>query len=143
MLDDHIIGIISLAIGLVSFAASAVFFFAGWRTEHRNQDLLDKINSAIQTWQSEIMASSVELLNSRVEIVGKKVVLEEAKAKHDFLAQIADRIKYIIEHQPTADNAPAQAHQLQVLLQCFETATKSSVPPDVLSKMLLPPDSAQ
>lgn len=143
MLDDHLIGIISLAIGLVSFAASVVFFFAGWRTERRDQALLDKINAAIQSWQSEIMASSIELLNSRVEIVGKKVALEDAKSKHDFLAQIAERIKYIVEHPATGNDAPAQSHRLQVLLQCFETATKSSVPPEALAKMLLPPDSPQ
>lgn len=143
MFDDHAIGVISLAIGLVSFTASVVFFFAGWRAEHRNQVLLDKINAAIHTWQSEIMASSIELLNSRVEIVGKKVALEDAKSKYEFLAKVAEQIKYIVEHPASGDDAPAQAHQLQLLLQCFETATKPSVPPDVLAKMMLPPDNPQ
>ncbi|MGJ0516212.1 MAG: hypothetical protein ACR65O_10760 [Methylomicrobium sp.] len=139
MPDDHIIGIISLAVGLISLSASVVFFIAGLRSERRNQELLNNINSAIQSWQSEIMASNIELLNSRVEIVGKNVALEDAKAKHDFLANIAERVKYIVEHPATGDDAPAQAHQLKDLLQCFENATKSSVPPELLAQMIFPP----
>ena len=92
MLYDHLIGIISLVVGLVSFVAAVVFFALGARTERRNQSLLDKINTAIQSWQSEMMASNIELLNSRVEIVGKKVVLEDARTKHDFISQLAERI---------------------------------------------------
>ena len=134
-----IIALISFVVGLVSFGASIVFFVVGARTERRNQEILDRINAAIQSWQAEIMASSIELLNSRVEIVGKKVALEDAKAKHAFLEQVSERIKYIIEHPASGDLGPGQSHNLKLLFECFENATKSSVPPEVLERMLVSP----
>lgn len=136
-----IIAIVSLVVGLVSFAASIVFFVVGTRTERRNQEILNCINTAIKSWQTEIMTSSIELLNSRVEIVGKKVALEDAKAKHAFLEQVSERIKYIIEHPALGDLGPSQSHNLKLLFECFENATKSSLPPEVLASMLIPPGS--
>lgn len=119
----------------MSFAASIVFFVVGTRTEQRNQMILEKINAAIQSWQGQIMNSSIELLESRVEIVGKRVALEEAKAKHAFIAELSERVKYIIENPAPEGRSPAQAHQLELLLKAFEATTKSSVPPEVLAQM--------
>lgn len=136
-----IIAITSLVVGLVSFAVSIVFFLIGARTERHNQEILNCINAAIKSWQTEIMTSSIELLNSRVEIVGKKVVLEDAKAKHEFLAQVSERIKYIIENPAPNDLGPTQSHNLKLLFECFENATKSSLPPEVLANMFIPPVS--
>jgi len=134
-----IIAITSFVLGLVSFVASIVFFVVGTRTERHNQKILNLINGAIQSWQAEIIASNIELLNSRVEVVGKKVTLEDAKAKHTFLEQLSERIKYIVEHPALDDLGPGQSHNLKLLLECFENATKPSVPPEVLERMLVPP----
>lgn len=135
-MDSEALSFISLVVGLVSFAASIVFFVVGTRTEQRNQEILEKINAAIQSWQGQIMNSSIELLESRVEIVGKRVALEEAKAKHAFIGELSERVKYIIENPAPEGLSPAQAHQLDLLLKAFEAATKSSVPPEVLAQMV-------
>ena len=132
-----ILSVVSFVIGVVSFVASIVFFVLGTKSERRNQDLLNGINEAIQRWQGEIMASSIELLNSRPEIVGKKISLEDAKAKHQFIEQLGERIKYMIENPATGDLGPGQSHNLQVLLGCFESTIKSSIPPEVLAELLL------
>lgn len=136
LLNSETVGFISLVVGLVSFVASMVFFVVGSHTEKRNQEILEKINEAIQNWQSQIMDSNIELLESRVEIVGKRVALEEAKAKHIFIEKLSDRVKYIIENPVPEELSPAQAHKLELLLKTFETATKSSVPPELLEKMI-------
>jgi uncharacterized protein (DUF3084 family) len=144
MLDDHLLSIVSLVVGLVSLAASVAFFALGTRAERRNVDILEKINAAIQNWQGQIMASSIELLNSRVEIVGAKSHLEEAKTKHQFIHDLSERIKYIIEHPQSGEEAKAQSYNLQILLQSFESATKNSLTPEMfaatLSKPPLQPD---
>lgn len=135
-MHPDVLGITSLVIGVVSFAASIVFFVLGNRTEQRNQALLDKINAAIQNWQGRIMDSSIELLNSRVEIVGKQVALEDAKAKHAFLSDLSERVKYIVEHPAPEGLGPAQAHQLGQLLNTFEATTKSILPPDAVAQIV-------
>lgn len=136
-MSSDLIGFVSLIIGLVSFAASVVFFVVGRKTEEQNQAVLEKINVAIQSWQGQIMSSSIELLESRAEIVGKRVVLEEAKAKQAFLASISERIKYLVEVIPPEKLNPAQSHQLDTLLKAFEVSTRSSVPPQAIEQIIV------
>lgn len=136
MLNDHFLSVVSLVVGLVSLAASVAFFALGARTERRNRDILEKINAAIQNWQGQIMASSIELLNSRVEIVGAKSHLEEAKTKHQFILDLSERVKYIVEHPASGEEAKAQSHNLQILLQCFQSATKSNLTPEMFAATL-------
>jgi dGTP triphosphohydrolase len=126
-----------LVIGVVSFVASIVFFILGSRSERRNQDLLNNINEAIQRWQADIMASSVELLNSRPEIVAKNACLKESESKAAFVQQLSERVRYIIEHPESGEGGPAQSHALGQLLQAFEATTKSSLPPELLAQVVM------
>ena len=131
------VSIIGLVVGVVSFSASIVFFVLGSKSERRNQELLNSINEAIQKWQSRIMESSIELLNSRPEIIAKNVALEESRAKQEFLAQISERIRFMIENPAAGDGAPAQSHTLTQLLQAFEALTKGPLPPEILAQMVM------
>lgn len=103
----------SLLVGVSSFVASVVFFLTGMRTEHRNRQVLDMIREAVQTWQGRIMDSSIELLNSRVEIVGSKISMEDAKAKQAFIADLSERIRHIVENP--AGDAYSQAQNSNFL----------------------------
>ena len=132
-----LVNVIGFVVGIVSFVASIVFFVLGSRSERRNQELLNNINEAIQRWQGEIMASNIELLNSRPEIVAKNASLQESASKAAFIEQLGERIRYIIEHPVAGDGGPAQSHALDQLLQAFEAAHKSSLPPDVLAQLLM------
>lgn len=131
------VSLISLLIGLVSFAASIVFFNAASRAEQRNREILDMINAAIQTWQGRIMDSSIELLNSRVEIVGSRISLEDAKVKHAFIVELSERIRHIIENPASEESTrQLQTQQLGMLLQAFEATTKGVLPPEVLAQIV-------
>jgi hypothetical protein len=132
-----LINVIGFVVGVVSFVASIVFFVLGSRSERRNQELLNNINEAIQRWQAEIMASSIELLNSRPEIVAKNASLQETKSKAAFIEQLGERIRYIIENPIEGDGGPAQSHALNQLLQAFESSTKSSMPPELLAQIVM------
>lgn len=132
-----LLSVISFVIGFVSFIASIVFFVLGTRSERRNQQLLNSINDAIQRWQSEIMASSIELLNSRPEIAAKNAALQESKSKAAFIEQLSERVRYIIEHPISGEGSAAQSHALNQLLQSVENINKSSVPPELLVQMMM------
>jgi len=129
--------VIGFVVGVVSFVASIVFFVLGSRSERRNQELLNSINEAIQRWQSEIMASSIELLNSRPEIVAKNASLQETRSKAAFVEQLGERIRYVIENPVAGEGGPAQSHALSQLLQAFETSTKSALPPELLAQIVM------
>ena len=137
-----ILSVSGFVVGVVSFVASIVFFVLGTRSERRSQQLLNSINNAIQRWQSEIMASSIELLNSRPEIAAKNAALQESKSKAFFIEQLSERIRHIIENPVSGEGGPAQSHTLSQLLQSFEAITKSSVPPELLAQMVMANKSA-
>ena len=82
------------------------------------------------------MSSNIELLNSRVEIVGKQVMLEETKSKHKFISELSERIKFIVENQAQGGLAPVQANLLSQLLGTFESATKSSLSPEAIDHII-------
>lgn len=132
-----LVNVIGFVVGVVSFVSSIVFFVLGSKSERRNQELLNSINEAIQRWQGEIMASSIELLNSRPEIVAKNAALQESTSKAAFIEQLGERVRYIIEHPVTGDGGPAQSHALEQLLRAYEAAYKSSLPPEVLAQVLM------
>ncbi len=127
---------IYLAIGISSLVLAIVLYIFGALSERRNRRILDTINSAIKEWQTKIMESTIELMESRPEIIGKRAYMEEVKAKTEFLQDLSERIKFIIENQKTDDAAIAQSGNLKILLDFFVEATKSNTPPDVLSDML-------
>lgn len=135
-MSPDIIGFVSLVVGLVSFGASIVFFVVGRKTQEQNQGTLEKINEAIQSWQGKIMESSLELLESRVEIVGKRVALEEAKTKQAFLAELSARVKYLIEELPPEKFTPAQSHQLDTLLKAFDAMTRGSLSQEAIERIV-------
>lgn len=135
-MDEHIISLISTTIGLVSFSVSIVFFFLSSKAEKRNREIIDNINKAIQEWQNKIMASAIDMLESRPEIMGKRIVIEETKVKHDFLTNLSERIKYIIEHPVSGDGAMGQVATLKMLLDSFREATKSNIPPELYRDMM-------
>ena len=130
-MDEQTISAISLTVGLMSFSSAIVFFLLGLRSERKNREILDKINTAIQGWQSAMMDTNIELLESRPEIVAKRTNLEDTKSKHEFLTNLSEGIKYIIEHPVTGEDAIAQATTLKMLLDTFSEATKSNIPPEL------------
>ncbi len=134
-MGQDILSVVSFVIGVVSFVTSIIFFILSSRSEQRNQVLLDKINTAIQSWQGKIIESNIELLNSRVEIVGKQVALEDAKAKNEFIQNLSERIKSIIENPAPEGSSAAQSHQLGQILNTFEATTKSVLPPEVIAQI--------
>jgi hypothetical protein len=136
VVNFDILGLTSLVIGIVSFVASIVFFILGSRAERSNSAILEKINEAIQSWQKEMMSSNIELLNSRVEIVGKNVALEESKTKSAFIAALSDRVKHIVENQAPDGLGPAQSHILGQLLSAFESATRSTLTPEMMAQVV-------
>lgn len=135
-MNSDLIGFISLVTGLVSFGASIAFFVVGRKTEEQNQHTLAKINEAIHTWQGKVMDSSINLLESRAEIVAARVAQEEARAKQAFLADISARVKFLVEELPPDKFTPAQSHQLDTLLKAFDAMTRGSLPPEALERIV-------
>jgi hypothetical protein len=128
---------IGFVVGVVSFVASIVFFVLGSRSERRNQDLLNTSMRLSNAGSRRSWLLSIELLNSRPEIVAKNASLQETRSKAAFVEQLGERIRHIIENPVAGEGSPAQSHALSQLLQAFEASTKSSLPPELLAQIVM------
>jgi hypothetical protein len=135
-MTEQTISVVSLTIGLMSLAASIVFFLLARKSERITQDTLDSINKAIQEWQNRIMSSAIEMLESNKDIIGKRAYFEDIKIKHSFWNNISENIKHMIEHPATGEDAKAHYATINLLLGAFLDGTKSPVPPEILAGML-------
>lgn len=130
------ISIISLTIGVASFASSIVFYVQARNSEQSDRKILDDIHKAISEWQSRIMESAIEMLESRTEIIAKRSHSESAKIRNDFLLSLIENVNYIVAHFSSSENTEAQLTQLKLVLDACKEITKSnvpSIPPDVIA----------
>jgi hypothetical protein len=75
-------------------------------------------------------------MESRPEISGKRAAETDSKAKANFINELSQRIKYIVENQQSTENAVAQSGNLKILLECFNETTKSNIPKEAWDKIL-------
>jgi hypothetical protein len=127
---------VSLAIGISSLVLSIVLYLLSAISERRNRKVLSDINDAIQKWQTKIMDSAIELMESRPEISGKRAAETDSKTKADFINELSQRIKFIIENQHSSDAAVTQSANLQILLDFYTEITKSTVPKEAWDEIL-------
>lgn len=134
-MSEYAISIISFTVGVMSLMISFVFYFLARKSEKLNKGILDNINNAIEEWQSKIMASAIELIESRPDIVVKRQHLENTKAKHELLYNLLERVKYIIEQPFLEENSIPQTARLNTLLTTVTNIIKSDIPPEVWGKL--------
>lgn len=129
---------LSLAIGISSLILSLILYGLSAVSERRNRKILKDINDAIQQWQTKIMDSAIELMESRPEISGKRAAETDSAAKAKFIEELSQRIKYMVENQRSGEDAVSQSGNLKILLECFNETVKSNIPkeawPEILKK---------
>lgn len=110
------ISIISLTVGLMSLAASIVFYILASKAEQSDREIINNINKAINEWQSKIMESTIELITSQPTIIAKQSNLENAKSKHESVLNLLNQIKHIVENPiPDDITKPQQLATLNII----------------------------
>lgn len=101
------VGIISLlkdwVIPLVSVVVSIWFAASAKKDADRADSLLLQINEAIQGWQSKIMGSATNILDSLPQVLEGKVTLAKMQA-------IESIIEMIRQHAQNPSKLPADEH---------------------------------
>jgi len=109
-LKDWVIPIASVLLS-VWFAASAK------KDAERAQQTLEQVDRAIQGWQSEIMASATNILNSMPQVVEGKKNLASANALELSLQMIDKKL----------DDGGSPAEVMEALRQIGQIATRIAI----------------
>ena len=137
-MSQDIISIVSLVIGVTSFVASIVFFIAGLKSEMRNKEILEKIETAIKGWQGKIMDTTLEAMESRPEIIGARAHQLETQSKQEFISNLSESIQKIVDNPSGGEEGKTQQENLKLLLGCYLDLMKSANPFIALQNSISP-----
>ena len=125
ILKDWIIPVGSVVLS-IWYAASAK------KDAETAQSVLTQINSAIAGWQNQLNDSAVQMLNSRIEVVGARSHAQDTEMKSKLLESLSERVKHIVEHPASGADAETQLRTLNLLTQTIQALTRGSVTPEVV-----------
>ena len=107
-------------IPVLAIVLSIAFWLSGRASVKDAKRALDEITGTTRGWQKEIMESAISVLGARTEVVGKQIVLEEAKAKTEILQKVAEAVlsasTEIAKNPKAGEEGKAQLRSLELLL---------------------------
>ena len=82
---------------------------------------LDEITNTTHGWQNDIMKTAISMLdNTRIEVVGRQVVLDDAKVRTEAVRKITEAIQSasveIAKNPKAGEEGKAQLRSLELLL---------------------------
>jgi len=107
-------------IPVLAIVLSVAFWLTGRASARDAKKALDEITETTRGWQKEIMESAISMLGARTEVVGKQIVLEEAKVKTEILQKVAEAVQSasieIAKNPKAGEEGKAQLRSLELLL---------------------------
>jgi hypothetical protein len=90
LFKDWLVPILSITLSFVSVGLALWFSSSAKQDVQKAQSVLDNVNSAIESWQKQIMASTVGILDSMPQVVEGKGSLAKVEAAQSLTKGIQD-----------------------------------------------------
>lgn len=111
---EHIIT--AYIIPTIAIVMSVIFWFSGRESARKAEELLDEVTKTTKGWQSDIMKSAYQMLNSRPELAAHQMYM----AKIEAAAKISDSIQTlandIVKNPKDGEGSKIQVDSLKMLL---------------------------
>jgi uncharacterized protein YpmS len=108
-------------IPVFAIALSVTFWLNGRASARDAKKALDEITNTTRGWQNDIMKTAITMLdNTRIEVVGRQVVLEDAKVRTEAVRKVIEAIQSvsaeIVKSPKAGEEGKAQLRSLELLL---------------------------
>lgn len=117
LFKDWIIPIGSIVVSLVSVGIAIWFASSAKSDAAKAQNTLDSVDSAIEGWQKQIMASTVGILDSMPQVVEGKATLAKVEAAKALTQGIQDAIHEIARNPQPGAAGHTQEQNLRALTE--------------------------
>lgn len=116
--------LMGIVIPVFAIALSVAFWLSGRASAKDAKKALDEITNTTRGWQNEIMKAAITMLNNtRIEVVGRQVVLEDAKVRTEAVQKVIEAIQTvsaeIVKAPKAGEEGKAQLRTLELLLGTF------------------------
>jgi len=112
LFKDWLVPILSITLSFVSIGLAIWFSSSAKQDVQKAQSVLDNVNSAIEGWQKQIMASTVGILDSMPQVIEGKASLAKVEAAQSLTKGIQNAIHQIA----TNPQGGASGHTQQEVL---------------------------
>lgn len=129
---DIIAAIKDWIIPIGSVVLSVWYASSAKKDAEKAQSVLNQVSNAITGWQNQLNDSAVQMLNSRVEIVGARSHAHDTEMKAKLLDSFSEQVKYIVENPASGAEAEHQLSTLNLLIQAIQTLTKGNMTPELM-----------
>jgi len=129
---DIVVALQDWVIPIGSVVLSIWYASSAKKDAEQAQAVLTQVSSAITGWQNQLNDSAIQMLNSRVEIVGAKSHAHDTEMKAKLLDSLCERVKHIVEHPASGAEAEHQLSTLNLLMQSIQSLTKGNVTPELV-----------
>ena len=92
-IDINTIGVI---VSVTSLILAVVFWLLATLQARNADKTLSEIKDKMMSWQNDINAATISLIQARPEVIAEKVSLEEAKNNSAFMNRIADIVETLV-----------------------------------------------
>jgi hypothetical protein len=108
-------------IPVLTIVLSVAFWLNGRASARDAKKALDEITNITRGWQNDIMKAAITMLdNTRIEEVGRQVVLEDAKVRTEAVRKVIEAIQSvsaeIVKSPKAGEGRKAQLKSLELLL---------------------------
>jgi uncharacterized protein YpmS len=116
--------LMGIVILVFAIALSVVFWLSGRASAKDAKKALDEITNTTRGWQNDIMKAAITMLdNTRIEVVGRQVVLEDAKVRTEAIQKVIEAIQTvsaeIVKTPKAGEEGKSQLRTLELLLGTF------------------------
>ena len=115
LFKDWLVPILSITLSFVSVGLALWFSSSAKHDAQKAQSVLDNVNSAIEGWQKQIMASTVGILDSMPQVIEGKAALAKVEAAQSLTKGIQEAIHQIATNPQGGASGHTQEEALKTL----------------------------
>ena len=115
LFKDWLVPILSIVLSFVSVGLALWFSSSAKNDAQKAQAVLDNVNSAIEGWQKQIMASTVGILDSMPQVIEGKAALAKVEAAQSLTKGIQEAIHQIATNPQGGASGRTQEEALKTL----------------------------
>jgi len=127
LFKDWLVPVLSIVLSFVSVGLAIWFAASAKNDAQKAQTVLDNVNTAVEGWQKQIMASTVGILDSMPQVIEGKASLAKVEAAQSLTKGIQDAIHQIATNPQPGAAGHTQEEALKTLTNQLNSLLASMV----------------
>ena len=127
-MPEWLLPVVAISLSVASLIATIVFASAAKKDADKAQETLSAVNGAVQTWQSQIMDSTVKMLNANPQLIEGQAVLAKVEAAKGLIEGAKTAMEETARSPHAGASGATQTENLALIMENVGKILDSMVP---------------